>query len=76
MTAQKAKAHTGTWAGPGLLALIDGEWVHFYEREAPRDLRARATALVGLDRPTITIRLAQEKPRPHEQGPEDPPSVG
>lgn len=50
--------HVGTWTGPGILALLDGEWVHFLERDAPRDPRARAAAFVGMDRPTIAIRLA------------------
>ncbi len=47
------------WTGAGVLALIDGEWTHFLPRDVPRDLRARASALVGLDRPTIVIRLAE-----------------
>jgi len=51
--------HVGVWTGPGVLALIDGEWVHYPPRDVPRDLRARASAFVGLDRPTIAIRRAE-----------------
>lgn len=53
------REHVGIWTGPGLLALVDGEWVHYLPREAPRDLREKATALVGTDRPRITITLAE-----------------
>ncbi|MFI5338450.1 MAG: hypothetical protein ACHQ7N_01255 [Candidatus Methylomirabilales bacterium] len=51
--------HVGVWTGPGVLALIDGEWVHYLPRDVPQDLRMRASAFVGLDQPTITIRLVR-----------------
>jgi hypothetical protein len=51
--------HIGVWTGPGILALVDGEWTHYLPRDVPRDLRARASAFVGMDRPTIIIRRAE-----------------
>jgi len=56
----------GVWTGPGLLALVNGAWQHWLPRDAPRDLRQKATALVGTDRPRIEIRLVKtprRKPR-------------
>lgn len=64
-----SREHVGTWTGPGMLALLDGDWIYFTEQDAPRDLRARAAALVGLDGPRIAIRLVAEasrKARPHQ----------
>ncbi len=49
----------GIWTDPGLLALVNGEWQHWLPRDAPRDLRQKATALVGTDRPRISIRLVR-----------------
>ncbi len=54
------RQHVGTWNGPGVLALLDGQWVHYLLRDAPRDLRETAAALVGTDAPTITITLAED----------------
>jgi hypothetical protein len=54
--------HVGIWTGPGLLALVNGEWVHYLPRDAPRDLRQKATALVGTDRPRIGIRRVAKQP--------------
>ena len=45
------REHVGVWTGPGILVLVNGEWVHYMPREAPRDLRQVAAALVGTDRP-------------------------
>ncbi|HLG44084.1 MAG TPA: hypothetical protein VI337_03625 [Nitrospirales bacterium] len=53
-----SREHVGVWTGPGVLALIDEEWVHYAPQDVPRDLRARASAFVGMDRPTIGIRRA------------------
>jgi len=57
--------HVGTWTGPGLLALVNGEWQHWLPRDAPRDLRQKATALVGTDRPQIGIRRVQAAKEGH-----------
>lgn len=54
--------HIGTWTGPGILALVNGEWRHYLVKDAPRDLRERATAMVGSDRPQITVSLATDPP--------------
>ena len=54
-----SRDRAGTWTGPGLLALVDGEWMYYDLRDAPRDLRKTATALVGTDRPRIEIRLVK-----------------
>ncbi len=54
------REHTGVWAGPGALGLIDGVWHHWLPSDAPRDLTARAVPLVGTDRPRITIRLVED----------------
>ena len=62
------REHTGVWTGPGVLALIDGEWIHY----APRDLRARAPAFVGMDRPTIAIRVAEEQHEGPQAAPKPP----
>ena len=35
------QAHVGVWTGPGILALIDGEWIHYLPRDAPGDLGER-----------------------------------
>ena len=64
--------HVGVWTGPGVLALVNGEWVHFPAREAPRDLRARASAFVGMDRPTIAIRVAEEQHEGPQAAPKPP----
>ncbi len=55
-----ARAHVGVWAGPGVLGLIDGVWHHWLPSDAPRDLTARATALVGTDTPTIIIARVED----------------
>ncbi len=55
------RQHVGTWGGPGILVLVGGVWIHYLLREAPRDLRATATALVGNDEPRITIMLAEDR---------------
>jgi len=60
------REHVGTWTGPGILALVDGEWMHYLSREAPEDLREKAAALVGLDRPRITMRLVEDPEMPRE----------
>ncbi len=54
------RERTGVWAGPGILALVDGVWHHWLPSDAPRDLTARAVPLVGTDRPRITITLGKD----------------
>ncbi len=54
------RQHVGVWSGPGILALVDGEWQHWLPSDAPRDLRETATALVGTDTPMITITRAED----------------
>ncbi len=66
------REHTGVWAGPGILVLVDGVWIHFLPRDAPRDLTARATALVGTDTPKVCIHLAEDM-RDETQAPGDRP---
>ncbi len=40
------REHPGVWTGPGILALVNGEWIHYVPRDAPRDPLERGTALV------------------------------
>lgn len=54
-----SRRNVGVWRGPGVLLLIDGEWRWIDVANTPRDhtrtLKERATAVVGLDEPTICI---------------------
>ncbi len=54
------REHVGIWTGPGLLALVNGQWVHYLPKDAPRDLTIQAAAVVGTDRPHICIRLVED----------------
>jgi len=66
------REHTGVWTGPGILALVDAEWVHYLPQDVPQDLRERATVMGVTDRPRISIRLAEDRPSaldPACQGP-------
>ncbi len=54
-----SRRNVGVWRGPGVLMLIDGEWrwvdVANMPRHLARELKERATAIVGRDEPTISV---------------------
>lgn len=61
------RSNIGTWAGPGVLLLIDGSWRHYdpakLTRAEVRALQEVATACVGREGPRIDIRRAPSDAR-------------
>lgn len=54
------KPRIGTWKGPGVLLLIDGNWLYYTKRDASK-VRTLATCIVGTDEPVIAISRIREQ---------------